>query len=533
MRFLTLFFSILIASTSTFAQFNSSEREIIWGKEFKESRRSTLGDIVGHDKTGFYVTKIHSGGLYGINSSVSLQHFDNNMNTTKSLRLDLSYQGKKRDFEFIIQLKSGMYLFTSIPDQKTKKKILFRQSINTKTLLPNQKDLTKIAEINYAGNSKRNSGSFDYEISRDDSKVLIFYNLPFDRGQPERFGFHVLDEQLTEIWSRSVTLPYKEELFDVDGFEVDNQGSVYLLGVIYEGKRKAQRRGDPNYKYQVLSYRNEGKDLEEYPIKFKDKFLTDMKIEITNDRDIICAGFYSNEGTTSIIGSYFMRIDPSTKTVKKQGSKEFGIDFIAQNVTEREENRIKRKAKKGKNVELYEYDLDRIILRGDGGAILIGEQYYIKKINTSYTDATGRFRSRSITYYYYNDIIAVNISPEGEIEWAEKIQKKQTTSSDGGFYSSYAMAVVKNKLYFVFNDNPRNIERNSSGRVYNFSGGRESLVVLVTVNARGEQKREPLFSTAEAEVIIRPKVSSQVAQRKMILFGQKRKNQRFAQLIFK
>ncbi|MEL7003934.1 MAG: hypothetical protein AAFN93_14525, partial [Bacteroidota bacterium] len=189
--------------------------------------------------------------------------------------------------------------------------------------------------------------------------------------------------------------------------------------------------------------------------------------------------------------------------------------------------------KRGKNVELYEYDLDRIILRGDGGAILIGEQYYIKTVTSSYTDVNGTFRNRSITYYYYNDIIAINISPSGEIEWAEKIRKEQTTSSDGGFYSSYAMAVVKNKLYFIFNDNPKNIDRRGNDRVYTYYGGRESLVVLVTMNAKGEQKREPLFSTAESEVIIRPKVSKQVARNKMILFGQKRKNQRFAQLTFK
>ena len=104
---------------------------------------------------------------------------------------------------------------------------------------------------------------------------------------------------------------------------------------------------------------------------------------------------------------------------------------------------------------------------------------------------------------------------------------------DGGFYSSYALTEFDDKLYFIFNDNPKNLFYKGEGKIYNFNKGKkESLVVLVELNMDGEQTREALFSMKAAEVIIRPKVCEQISKNQMILFGQKKKIQRFAKVTF-
>ena len=125
------------------------------------------------------------------------------------------------------------------------------------------------------------------------------------------------------------------------------------------------------------------------------------------------------------------------------------------------------------------------------------------------------------------------MSPDGKIEWSKKIAKKQVTRNDGGFFSSYALSIVKDKLYFVFNDNPKNLFYKGEGKLYNFNKSKESLVVLVTLDNEGNQTREALFSAKEADILTRPIVCEQISKNEMILFGQRKKTHRFARILFK
>ena len=532
MKKLFLFLFVVICNHLLLAQPRPREVDITWGEKYKASKRTTLSDVVGYDATGIYAVKTISKGLYGLNSYIALEHYDNNMDQSKSVEIELKHNKKNHELEYVLQFHGGLYLFTSYKDQKQKQNFLYVQRINTKSLKP-EGEPREIASINYEGERKSNSGSFDYSLSSDSTKMLIFYKLPVNKKEKERFGFHVFDEKMSEIWRKEITLPYEEELFDVERYKVDNAGNVHLLGMIYSEKRKIKRRGEVNYKYQVLSYREKGSILTEYPIEIPDMFLTDMQIAITPNQDIICAGFYSEKGKRSIKGSYFVKVDGKTKAIKQKNFKEFGSDFITQHMSERKAERTRKKIEKGKNVEMYEFDLDDLVIREDGGVILIGEQYYVHIMSSTSTGPNGIVTTRTTTYYNYNDIIVININPLGEIEWAQKIPKLQVTKEDGGFFSSYTMAVVHDKLFFVFNDNPKNLFP-KAGKSYNFKPGkRESTVVLVTLDMLGNQKKVPLFMTADAAVIIRPKVCEQISENELVVFGQRKKNQRFAKIKFK
>jgi len=56
--------------------------------------------------------------------------------------------------------------------------------------------------------------------------------------------------------------------------------------------------------------------------------------------------------------------------------------------------------------------------------------------------------------------------------------------------------------------------------------------VMVELNSEGKQIREALFDVDDAEVIIRPMVCEQISKKELILFGQKKKKQRFAKVTF-
>jgi hypothetical protein len=228
-----------------------------------------------------------------------------------------------------------------------------------------------------------------------------------------------------------------------------------------------------------------------------------------------------------------MYIDGQNGDISRKNFKEFDIDFITQNMTEREAERTKKKESKGKDVELFEYDLDDLVIRDDGGVILIGEQFYINVYTTTYTNSNGTTSSTTTYHYYYNDIVVININPDGVIDWAKKIPKYQESINDGGTYSSYALGFLDDKLFFLFNDNPKNLTNTGDGKLKNYNPNRESIVALVVMENDGNFKKEALYKMKRSDILIRPKLSQQVTDSEMILFGKKGKMQQFTKLIYK
>ena len=520
---------ILVISTHAFSQNKSKNVDIIFGEEIKEARSSNLESILGYDETGIYVLKTEGGGAFSSGQDCFIEHFDNKMNQTKSEELIITDKnGEERDYEFIVHMNNTLYVFSSIENKKTDKVNLYAQTINKKTLRPNN-DSRKIAEINYADKGSGSFGDFQFNISKDQTKLMIHYLLPAKKKEKEKIALIVLDKELGLLWEKKCTLPYLEELFDDERYRIDNDGNAYILGVVYKEKALAKRKGKPNYKYQLISYKDKGETYSEYPIELAGKFITDMQIAINDKNDIICAGFYSNIGTFSINGSYFLNINGSNGEIVNKSFKAFDLEFITQNMTEREANKVKKKEEKGKDVELSEYDLDDIILRDDGGAILVGEQFYI--VAHTYSSSNGA--SYTTYHYNYNDIIVINISPEGQIEWAKKIPKEQESIDDGGTYSSYAMSVFGDKMFFIFNDNPKNLTNTGDGKLKNYNPNRESIVALVAMDSDGKYKKEALYKMKRSDVLIRPKLSKQISEDEMIIFGKKGKMQQFTKLIYK
>jgi hypothetical protein len=530
MRLRTLPALTLVLLSIHFSKAQKLDFGVKWGKEFDASRKSSLSDIVGYDATGIYAVKVQDKvrGWFKV-PVYSLDKYDPNLNFSKSNEIEIQENGKDCEVSYFLHLKGKLYVFYSFLDNKNKKKLLFVDEIDKGTLqLKGNK--RKVGEIDFSGNSKRNSGSFSFRVSRDSSKVLVYYSLPDTKGDPEAFGFNVLDNTLTSLWEKNVTLPFKDGLFDIESIRVDNDGNTYLMGILFKDKHKEKRKGAPNYTYEAFAYTNNGAGFKQYTISIPDKFITDMQFEISNGQ-LFCAGFYSQKGTLSIRGTFFLTADIATAQINVKSFKEFGIDFIAQGLSKRQEKKAKKKDAKGEDPELYSYALDRLLIGKDGSIVLIGEQYYVHVV-TKTSSMNGVPQSSTMYYYHYNDIIAVKIDPAGQILWTSKISKTQISTNDEGFYSSYTLAIVEGKICFIYNDSPENLDYDGKGRPDNFKI-KKSLAVIVSLDANGDQTKQPIFATADVDVTLRPKVCEQISNHDVILFGQRRKNQQFARLQFK
>ena len=535
-----------------------SNAKVAWSKPLQEPSNTDIQKIIATEAYGIYALRLKQGSTLGNANNVKaiVEYYDASMKLVRQKELDLEYKGKNRSFKDVVMLEGKLWLLSYFYNEKHEKTYLFAQRIDNETLTMS-KEIIKISEQDET--NKERQDVFSLATSRDSSKIVIFTKQASEKRQQE-FTLAVFDSNFDDVWSKDAKLPYNRKSFDVNETQVDKNGNVYLLGVIYtEGANRYERGGKPTYQYDLVAYmRDSTLDVQEYKIDLKDKFVTDLTFRVADDGDLVFSGFYSDKGRSTMKGTCFFKINPRTKDMTSVSTREFDFNFLTENLSQRNKEKAKTASMsndKSKEPELPAYNLDKLILRSDGGALLVAEQYFIEeqfqnnnRWNNPYGFSTfgggwndpfydpwswrngGINRQRDI-YYNYNDVIVVNIRPDGEIAWAARIPKSQTSRNDGGIYSSYAMSIVADKLYFIYNEDPRNLDPNRK-KTYSESPDKTSVVVLAEVNKEGQVKRAPLFQNREEGIVTRPKICRQIGRREMAIYGESGRTYRFGSVTF-
>ena len=532
-----------------------------WSPDLQEPSNADIKKIIATEAGGFYALRERQGGLLSNTTAAKpiLEFYNANMKLVRSKELDLDVKGKARFVKDVVMLDRRLWVLSYFYNEKHEKTYLFAQEISKSTFNLG-KDLIKVAEQDQKNQDK--SDVFTVATSRDSSKIVIFNRQPNENKQQE-FSLAVFDSEFKELWSKEAKLPYSKKNFSIEDYQLDNQGNVYLLGIIYtEGANRLERRGKATYQYDILAYRQDNAitELHEYKIDMKDRFISDLSFKIGDDGDLICAGFYSEKGAKSVKGSCFFKINPKTHDQTSISSRPFDFQFMTTNLSERNKERAKAAIEKGDKEaepELYDYSIDKLITRSDGGVIMVAEQYFIDerlRNNNNYGYGYSPWGSpfynpyayssiydpygyrngnnRQPDYIFnYNDIIVVNIQPDGEIAWSARIPKRQTSVNDFGMYSSYGMSIVADKLYFVYNDDPKNLDPKTK-RIATETPDKYSVVTIAEVNRDGQVRRAPLFQNKENGVVVRPKISKQVGRRDLAIYGENGRRYKFGVLTF-
>lgn len=495
----------------------SAQLEITWGVPQKKQRKTAMTEMLGQD--GSYVYSLRSEySLFGNHDPIIERYklSDLSLDYTKIIAMegpsknDLSLDG-------IYFMGGNILVFAHDYDREKDLNQLYAKILDSHSTVT--KNWTAVASI--PSSKKSNPGSFYTGMSEDSSHILVVVNPPYEAYANEKFTLELMDKSLNSIWKKEIVPPYKDEFFSLDNFIVAANQDVYMMATVSKDKSvmsRHDRRSTPTYYYTVLMYEHTTDNLKEYKLSLDPKFISDVSMTINKKGDIVCAGFYSNKSSASIIGAFYVKIDKETKEITHSGTMDFRSDFLQQFMSE-------KKVAKGK--ELYDYILRHLILRDDGGAILVAEQYYEVMVQ-SYDPTTHAYTYTY--YYYYNDIIVVSINPAGEISWAKQIPKYQVSRNDGGYYSSFTFAVSGDKMYFMFNDNPKNLKnKDPELQKYRYMNNpKKSVAVLVTMDSNGNQERQAMFNNNDLKIILRPKLFMQVNEHRMILYGEKGSNYKLA-----
>jgi len=531
--------ALALAPVCLDAQTKTNKVTVLDGPENDTKRSSVLG-MFGYDQTGYYTMRYEK-------KKILVEHLNGSMTVDKSVeREELSVGKEDLGFLAAVQLEEKFYFLYTLHDSKTKVVTLYYKNFNRSTLMTEGELHEMASETFVSTRSFMQKAAFAYFspftalASEDKTRLLLITRNSTgaeesEEGSQIEMKLTVFDSEMKKEWDLDAKTGFNSDLFSVTNIRLDDNGDVSIVGVEYKEKltnKQLRRNEKPQYTHHLIRYTEQGSKMMSMPIELNGKFITDLRIETAPSGDIVVAGFYSEKGSFSIKGAFYLSIDPVTETIKAQEFSEFGTEFITLNFTDREEKKAKKKEDKGEELEMNEFDMRDLILKGDGGATLIAEQY-IFYVTSHTTYSNGKSSTTYVYHYLYNDIIVVSFGNTGELLWKTKIPKRQHTTNDGGMWSSYAMAVVGDKLFFIFNDNPKNLFLGKDEAPYSFAGSRDLAVVLVEVDAEGKATKELLFTTERGDAMVRPKIAEQTGENEMVICSQRSKIFQYSKLTFK
>ena len=510
---LILFLSYFALGINAQQKFNGVN--VVYGDKVETDKGLEAYDIIGSDDSGIYVEKV----LTHFGYTTFLEHYDNALNKTMSVKLELGKDTYPTDYI----LSNGKLIFlSSFLDKKLKQKNLVAQTIEKNTLKINE-DGKKIATVNYTGKDYFKI-RFQKVVSPDSSKILIYYNTPNKKEDKTHMTFKMYDEQLNELWQKEIILPYKSELLETQKYLVDNTGNVHILARLVERVKKVNNAfsNDVNFDYKILSYLDNGATFKEHNIKLEGKFLYNMEFSLDKNQNIICASVYS-----TILDSYkekngwcFFKIDKNTKEISVKKHVEFGEDIATRYISSKMNS---DKKKEGKGV-VYDFKVHDIMSLSDGNLLLNIEQFH--------SSISSNSQGTVSTFYKYYDIIAINLTSEGETNWIQKIQKRQNPHNDPDIGSVF-VSEINGKVYYIFNDSKDNLTSTDLPAFYNGSEDENQVVSILELEKDGTQNKKLLFNKGDIHPRTSFSSSIQISNNEVFLYGKSKKMNQFIKLSFK
>lgn len=512
-----------------------------WGPELKTKRSFVVQSIVHGDKTGFYVLKgkVNMASAYGaayasmfsfglahtkIKVTQFIEKYDNKFNLVFSKDFTSAIPGY--DYDDMFWSKNRMMVFSTQYDKSSKTNTAYETHMDKNGEVANKN--TKLMSLDIE--KKRDKGAFDFEYSPDTSKILVYAFAPSKKDDNQKINFKVFDNDMKIMWSKDVTLPYKDKMIDISSYRVTNDGDVYLLIKHYDNEKvfakESKKEGGErvaNYKYEILSY-SKGENGKTFTLDLDGKFVNQAHLSVGAGGNISVVGFYSLKGGY-MSGIFYVVVDKETKQVVTSSTKSFSKELL--DVFGKKD--VNKTKSKGGDLALSStFKFRDIISREDGGVLVLAENYYVTEV--TYTDSKGHTTTRY--YYHYNDIIAINISPKGDIEWLTRIPKVQVGGAPGGLLSFSCM--VNDKVYIIYNDNKTNEGKtDAKTEKIKYMTPKTAATVLVTLDDNGKISKKNLFDLKEQKVSPLPALCTQIDRNTMLLYSQRGKKYKFGTITVK
>lgn len=421
-------------------------------------------------------------------------------------------------------LGNNSYLFYKAISKKPKKGELFYIGLEGKSLIPFENPVS-ISKMEWPIYEEYNTIK---DIQSDNEKFIALYTLPtykidsstvagiltkYSKNTANPLGkIMVMGENMVKKWEFEFTIP-KNELYYITDQVIDNSGNFYTLGKLYTETINAQNKDNSIFDFVVYAFNNNGKEKKEYRINFKNKFISNCQMAISDDNELICSGFYSENKISNLIGSFCIKIDLSTGFVLNSGF--FPFDETLGNI-------FTPKEAFSKNID--EFELTDFTIQDDGGVLLIAEKRYTTTVST---------QSEVSIVHKYGDLMIINFNPDCTLKSANGIEKNQ---SGGPVYYpghvSYASIIKGEDIYLIYYETPNNLDKNDP-TVIEAKKNKSLVLVAASIKPKDGLKFTILCEAKPEDILYDLKQALKLNDSELILYGDYSKNYSIAKITVK
>ena len=498
---MTRFFSLFALLLGLVATLPAQKAVVKISPEFKLSKSKTFEGHLYSDATGHY-----------------MYFYDGNRNAFTGRATDVTTVLEKYDPTFkLIYSKNyesdrkgvstmGMRYFNGqfvwLLSEANKKEDYIRYSIVPLDLAGKQGKRQDIAKFKYE--SRDDIPTVLWNVSKDSTKLLFRAVSDDDRDdEPFRIFISVMNKDLSVDWSRKLSLRHTEEQTEVLATLLKNDGSVFMLAKIYEGKKAKESKKNDKKKsvaaYDIVLYKfsKDSEDPKEYKLQLGDSFIRGAALATDLSDNLKCAGFYSNTKNGSLQGVFYLDLGVDG-VVKASNKKEFSVADL-----KKFGDKNTDKDKTGSEGLESSFKFSDFLVRDDNSAVVVAEENYVVT-HTSYNGRTWT------TTYEYNsrDIIIFTINTKGEIERVSAIPKYQI-GVNTDYFISYVSLLHGNDVVFFYNEDEDNMDKpvsNTKPKLVN--SFKDCVAVMTTLSPDGKLVRKQLFEAKDIESLFVPKDSS-------------------------
>jgi hypothetical protein len=417
-----------------------------WSEPQKVKDKFIFSDVIGAYNGNYFIIRYNK----KAKQQFVIEKYDNNLKLAKKFEFEVS---KDISVEKILLVNGKIFIFSVTYKSDLKRYQLFVNVFtdNFTSIMSNKLLITS---------DFKNSNRKSYYINKDmiNNRILIVYpESTKDTNLIFRLG--IFNSDLERIYLNNFLIE-ADKNYQIDQFQLIDS----TIAIVYK-TFKGSPDEPTNERYFLIDF-----DLKRHKQTLY-RFTNDsiyfsnvlIKYDIPN-RTLICAGYYSHLNTENSDGIAYLKV------FNKQDS----VVYNAAPFPEELKNSLL--GKNNKREKINSFTPKGLIVRDDGGFLIIGEYYRIQK--EIYNDYSTFSNSYVRYYYHYGNAMLLSIDPDGKIDWHKVIRKEQVSMGDDGYYSSLITATTQDKVALLYND----ISRTRTNLIFNAIEPNKTITNYIIVN---------------------------------------------------
>ena len=333
--------------------------------------------------------------------------------------------------------------------------------------------------------------NFRMVLSEDKRKVLLYFFE--DMNEFEAYSLDL--DAMKVLWSHRFRPSDWFMYRDFRQVVVNNKGVMYFIS---EKDNRSSRKKD--HHFEICEFHEGLTEIRTVKVPIEEHLTYDVSFSFDNlNNKLVAAGLYSKDNRARAVGFYYLNVPMNNPEARILSFTEFEKKFASTIMDKKKENKIKG---------ISEADIQQVVLRQDGGLLMVGERnkLYERRMSSTTRAYSNNTPPGGVVDYYFDDIFVISVHPDGKLHWQKVLHKRQYSQDDDAMYSSFFLLKNPSAIRFLFNDEIRY----------------ENTVSEYILNGDGNSERNSIFSTDSQEIRLRFRDGQQVASNEILVPSERR-----------